>query len=186
MNTNKSKFKEWDSFFDFLKKRIKEPRKSPRFILYFVFIIVILGSMGVFYELYSISNGCNCFKHWESVKINMANIFLAYIAASSVELILLDGEETKFKEVNLKDVQMFGVSVLILGFILWLLSVLYQEELVSFLFSSVGLLLAYFLWWISNSEKPQLNQVSPSTALGNPNDEDSSVELSGSMDDFKS
>ncbi len=180
------KYSEWKNFFGFINKRIKDPFKSPRFILYFVFIIMVLGSMGIFYELYTIENGCLYFKHWGSVVINMANISLAYIAASSVELILLNEDETKFKEVNLKDVQMFGVSVLILGFILWILSVLYRDELVSFIFSGLGLFLAYFLWWISNSEKPQLNQVDPKTILGNINNEDVNNELEGTTDEFKS
>lgn len=186
MKTDMSKSTEWNNFYDFIKKRINEPLKSPRFIFYFIFIIVILGSMGVFYELYSISNGCPYSKHWDSVVINIANVFLAYIAASSVELILLNEEETRFKEVNLKDVQMFGVSVLILGFILWILSILYKDKYFSFIFSGFGLLLAYFLWWVSNSEKPQLNQTFPDKTLGISNIEGGSIKLDGSMDQFKS
>jgi len=79
--------KVWNTLGRFLKKRTLYPLSSPSFILYFVFIIIIVGSFGLFYDLKDSYFGYD----YEidpikarSIIMNMTNIGLSLAAASII------------------------------------------------------------------------------------------------------
>ena len=159
----KSNWKKWR---EFMVKRFITPWGFPGFVFYFILVILIVGSFGLFSEIiiglhknqWSIS----------SLIANASNTSIALIAASSVEFILIHKDSLDHPE-RKSDIQITGLSFLILGFLLWMLANYFICNVIGLIISLVGLILAYYFWWIANAGNNTLTTgASPLGQLGGP------------------
>lgn len=175
------KLTNWQILSRFIRNRFWEPFNHPTFLFYFLSIIFLVGSIGV---LTDIAQGFkNCYFNISQFTINASNIFITLIAASAVELILISEDDLDYPY-RKPDVQILGISFLIVGFLLWMLSVFFSDNLFGLFTSVTGLLLAYFFWWIANAgNRTLVPSDSPASPVGG--NKPVSSELEGDMDEFK-
>ncbi|WP_430933257.1 hypothetical protein [Saccharicrinis sp. 156] len=174
-----SDISKWKLLKQFIEYKIKEPWKHPSYVIYFFIVIVILGSIGFHYELFQ------CPIDIEGITINAANIFVALIASSTIELMLVRGKDEKFSPIR-TDIQVFAISILIIGFILWSIIINHKEEYLGLILSILGLLLAYFTWWISNADNQKIiGNVNADKTIGGNQGEIKKEVLKGDTDGFK-
>jgi hypothetical protein len=151
----------WGILKKFLKIRRKNPWKHPSFVIYFFSVIVIVGSIGFSSEI--IVGLKNCCFNISGLTTNAANIFIALIAASSVELILINEDEldTPYRK---NDIQVFGIASLVIGFLIWMLAMYFKEGYWGLGLSLLGLFFSFYFWWISNAGNKILTDSTPSGA----------------------
>lgn len=151
----------WRMLWDFVISRIKKPWKDPSFIIYFFVIIFFVGMLSVIYEIaLGIKHSCFDFK---SILLNMSNIAITLIAASSVELMLRDKNEIG-ENYRMKDIQVFILALMILGFVLWNTTIFFIDNIriISWFSSIISLFIGFLIWWISNSDNLRILGSSPS------------------------
>lgn len=170
----------WKLLRNFIKNRFCEPFKHPGFVLYFLGIVVLIGSIGVLSEII-ISIKSEIF-NLENITINLSNIFIALIASSSVELILIDDDDLYNNE-RKNDIRILAILFIIIGFTLWLLSVFFKEYKIGLISSIIGIFFSYFVWWISNAKSKKLIDVNPVSTLGGASSNDLN-ELQGDLSEF--
>lgn len=154
----------WKLLWIFLKKRFKEPLSQPSFVFYFIFIVLGIGSFGLFYDIVNLDYGCNLFSDGyriDTVLMNMTNIGLSLTSASVIELIFIsksnlkeEGDsENKFIFFHIKsDIRFLGISVLVLEFLLWILvNTIFKIFFLRIVLGTVSLILSYIIWWVSNA-----------------------------------
>lgn len=161
----KNKRRDWKLLGNFLYERFNEAWKAPSYVLYFFAVIVLVGTFGVITELFAIDFCLSCkFDHNKVTNscFNISSTGLSLVTASVIELIFISrkniGKESKNLNLNFnelenlkKGVRLFGLSALIISFILWILiNYLFEIDLLKIFSSTILLLFAYFVWWISN------------------------------------
>src|ERR1044071_9667693 len=87
-------------------RRLKKPLGYPSFVFYFLGIIVLVGSLGVWISIYKQS--------WEAVPRDLSTYLLAILSAASADLILSEGKK--------QSLQMFAILTLVIGGCLSILS----------------------------------------------------------------
>jgi hypothetical protein len=172
----------WDILKSFISERITEPIKHPSFVMYFFIIIVMVGSIGI-YDIIIMSIKNRDFDI-ESFVSNASNIFLALIAGSAVELILINEEDLKHPY-RKNDIRILGTVFLIIGFLFWMFSKSFIDQWFGLVASIIGLIFGFVVWWISNAGNPNLITPKDSTIPIGGSDA-SRQELPGSVDGFKS
>jgi hypothetical protein len=94
--------KTWKTLYQFLKKRTFYPFHSPGFIFYFIFIIVLVGSFGLFYDILKDSYwGCDYeidTNKLKSIVMSMTNIGLSLVAASTIDLLFVSKKKLAEEE----------------------------------------------------------------------------------------
>jgi hypothetical protein len=212
---NNTKKTQWSLLKDLLNDRTCQPVKNPKYVMYFVFIIVFVGSFGLFYDLMNINYCFSCDLDPEKVKafaFNITNISLSLVTASVIDLIFIsrknvdvdNQQKNEFKDAyeDLKgNVRFFGLSSLILSFVLWILvNNLLESNYAKIIFATISLLFSYWIWWISNVKNEILSKgvqriigtiggpiVTPNTPINKPFNTDlNDNELSGDIENFKS
>lgn len=177
----KTRITNWQILKLFLIDRIKKPIHHPSFVFYFITIIFLIGSIGFLYDIVTSFKSCE----FEIAKIstNASNIFISLIAASAVELILINESDLEHPY-RKNDVQIVGISFLIFGFLLWMLAISFKDNCFGLIVSIIGLLLSYLFWWISNSgNKILVPDDKPDIALGGGTGSDSGI--GGDVSGFK-
>ncbi|WHT39504.1 hypothetical protein QNH98_02035 [Myroides sp. mNGS23_01] len=240
----------WKTLLNFIKKRLRFPLGSPGFILYFIVVIMLVGSFGLVYDIATIKSiFCKSCDYDEiklnSIIMNLTTIGLSLVAASTIELLFIskqklneEGEdfdlfyfkkvekeinrkkvlnllikhyydikkvpnsclnkkeknkntnnidkkikklECKIEKVSLRisrleiirerikihknfnyrlecikrDISIFGLSALMIQFILWILaneSSIIKDPTIKLVLAILSLCLGYLIWWISNSK----------------------------------
>lgn len=175
------KLTNWKILGLFIKNRFMMPFNHPTFLFYFISIILLVGSIGVLTDLaYGIKY---CFFNVPQFTINASNIFITLMAASAVELILISKDDLDYPY-RKSDVQILGISFLIVGFLLWMLAVFFKDNWTGVVTSVIGLLMAYFFWWISNAgNKTLVPSDSPASPVGGNKPVNSQLE--GDTEGFK-
>jgi hypothetical protein len=146
-------FYSWFELVKILLKRFFAGLKNSNFVIYFVVIIVFIGGFGVFKDIYAIINcedGSELSRLYNELSKNLSTYFIALIAASTADLILnrLPNERESFI------LRMPAITGLVAGgFLLFLI----QLEVVNNTFKLAiwGTILAWIMWWISNSTDPK-------------------------------
>jgi hypothetical protein len=173
----KSSKSNWSIFWVFLWNRMKKPIDQPSYVFYFVFIILMIGSAGLISELSTstfVLNGELDEAKIASLVLNMSNISISLIAASVIEMILINEEDLIGKYNRKVDIQIFGVSSLILSFFLWIFANKFSDNVYGLVISIFGLLFSYLFWWIANAEnKVLLPDKDPIDTLGGKTGKDS-------------
>lgn len=172
----------WMILIEFLKERICKPIKQPGYVLYFFFIVLLVGSIGFFSEL--LKGIVDCSLDLSNLTIHSSSIFIALIAASSVELILVKDNELSYPN-RKSDVQLLGVTFLIFGFLLWILSNFLKNSIIGLILSVIGLIVSYILWWISSADNKKIAPIEKAeSTIGGP-EEIVNAELEGDTSEFK-
>lgn len=137
----------WSGFFEIIKSRMREPKQNPGFGLYFILIVVIVGGLGFWINVFNFD--------LSMLKKSLATYFIAILATSAVDISLHDFEKEKDYK---KAFQLSAYLVLTLGVI------------VVFFVESITLLIIYTLvswsvWWFANADNsiilgppPKLNK----------------------------
>ena len=156
----------------FLNNRFTKPWEAPSYVLYFFVVIVLVGTFGVLKDILQMHFCLCCTFDDEKVKsfsFNTSSTGLALITASVIELILISRKsiEKEVESFNLKyeelenlkkGIRIFGLSSLIISFILWILiNNIIEGNWVKIILSIILLLFSYFIWWISNVQNKVLS-----------------------------
>lgn len=175
-----NKKERWKELCNDIKEKIKSPLGYPEFIFYFFVVVVMTGLVGIFLTYYVENKLTNedishKFSHIH-LTLSIASYFIALVTASSVDLILSLKSEDNFTK---KPYIMIGICAIILGLCL-MGGVLLSDGIpvLEYIFAIVGLLISWFIWWLSNSENPNLT-INPIDAIPPP------VNLTGNEAKYK-
>lgn len=159
------KFRDWQIMVDFLTKRNNDPWRNPAYVFYFLIVIVLVGTFGVFKELMETNWCSNCVLDSQKVKsfcFNVSSTGLSLVTASVIELIFIsrrsvknESTEQKYDSQELESIKIsiriFGLCSLILTFVSWIIiNSIIENDILKIFFSVFVLLFSYFIWWISN------------------------------------
>lgn len=201
---------DWELMRSFLKERSLEPWKSPSYVFYFLIVIVLVGTFGVFKDLIEMEWHLSWSLDDEKVKnfsFNVTSIGLSLVTASVIDLIFITkktiknetNEDDYLKNESVKkSIRIFGLSSLIVIFVMWItINNFLHHNLIRIVLSVISLLFAYFIWWISNVRNKILqNRFNLYGPLGKQNTDDPADEgpdnqqetepsLSGDTSNFK-
>lgn len=178
---------DWKLMRNFLNKRSFEPWKSPSYVFYFLIVIVLVGTFGVLKDLIEMEWNWSWNLDNEKVKsftFNVTNIGLSLVTASVIDLIFItkktvknetnEDDDSKIESVK-KSIRIFGLSSLIVIFVVWIIvNNFLEQNLIKILLSIFSLLFSYFIWWISNVRNKILhNRFNVFSALGKESTNDS-------------
>ncbi|MFY7739225.1 MAG: hypothetical protein ACOVQC_01805 [Flavobacterium sp.] len=152
----------WNLLKEFLKERYNKPKEMPGYVLYFFFVIILVGSFGLFYDLFSANYGIKLEWDYERVKnivMNMCNVSLSLVTASIFDLIFISSKSLKRNDDDeyfypiKRDINIFGITCLIIVFILWIFAnTIFINIFIKLSIGILSLLFGYYVWWISNSK----------------------------------
>lgn len=148
----------WVNFLRELKKRTLQPLGQPTFIFYFVFVIVIVGGLGVFIKLPKAWGAQATPEGVLTVAQDLSTYLLATIAAAFVDLNFSESS----KQSSLK---MFALSIFILGGICAVYSNFSSNPTMASYSALFGTALALFLWWIANFDNSKLLEQAPAATV---------------------
>jgi hypothetical protein len=151
----KADYSLWEELSKDIATRLKKPLNYPAYILYFTFITALTGATGVFTTIYFELQKCQV-DHW-NVSFSMGTYFIALIASASADLILGDSTEKK-------EIKALGLCLILAGMsVFWLVSIV--KGPLSYLFASIGVVIALVTWWIANAYNSNLtNGLNPDNA----------------------
>ncbi|NGM67314.1 MULTISPECIES: hypothetical protein [Sphingobacterium] len=207
---NIEKTNNWKLMKSFLKKRRKDPWANPSYVLYFLIVIVLVGTFGVLKDIIEMQWCWFC--GFDDIKVknfsfNVTNISLSLVTASVIDLIFITkktvrGESAETDELRIesikKSIRIFGLGSLIVTFVIWIIvNNFIAENIIKIILSIICLLFSYFIWWISSVRNKILHdRFNPFNTLGkertnnsgpeNPNGgREEGATLSGNITDFK-
>lgn len=166
------RWKKWRFLRIILWGRLKSPIEHPEFILYFLFVVVVIGGNGIWYSLWSESHPSTSLNQAAMVgdrtpDINHRNVIsalvsyaLALMTAGSADLLL---SKTKYIR---GVIAMLGVSLLIVSVILFI-TALMSDTTYGYGFGISAVILSLITWWISNAEKPEFVEPEQNDGPGN-------------------
>lgn len=130
---------------------------------YFIYLIMILGTSGIWLPIFIDLLQKNEFK-CASVSLNMSTFFLIMLTSNSVDkgLRALNSNLNKLSNNDLLNV----VTIPILAFVLLLISVLtamHGFEIISLIISILGFIFSLTYWWKANKDNEALL---PTSAIG--------------------
>lgn len=141
----------WWELIRILSYRFFEGLKNRNFLIYFITIVVFVGSFGVLSGLSEIWGKENVSPEvYSEVAKSISTYFIAIIATSGADLIL-----NRFpNEIEARILRMPAITFLVIGgFLIFLIQMDITKY--SFKLSIIGTALAWFLWWITNSIDPK-------------------------------
>jgi hypothetical protein len=147
-----NRFKHWKTFFFELWNKMSQLWYHPRAVFYFIGVIVAVGGIGIWISIYNVcivKSGC---RDWVAVPQAMSIYFIAIIATSTSDLILSEKKTSSWP--------MFALLMLIIVMVFAFLC-FFTTTTMSFVFSIIGLALAWFSWFIANADNIKLLEPSP-------------------------
>lgn len=181
----------WKNFNDFfIIKRYNDPKESPAYVFYFWSVIVVLGSIGLWLELgpaVLTINPCKQFNEvtLKNIIINVSCVSLTLVASSVVELLFVK-KDLLDNGLRKEDIQSFGLSSLVVIFMLYLFSIL-NINIFGLLISAIALVYSWWFWWIANAKNQLLNpDDSPIDSIGGAlsKENDITTSLKGNLGGF--
>jgi hypothetical protein len=166
MTTATEQLNYWQEFWATLKERLCKPCKHPTFVMYFIGIIIVVGSLGLLEPIVS----CWVIGSLPSKDLPRALVsatytyFVAIAATAAVDFVLSYYQR--------KHLLMFFVLCSLAVLTCFLGAVIYgtflhRPDLAAFP-ALLGYLLALFLWWIGNAENAHLldTPIKPTSPIG--------------------
>lgn len=155
----------WQEFRAIIKERLCKPCQHPTFVMYFLGIIIIIGSLGLLEPIVSyLIIGSLPVEHVPRALVSAAyTYFVAITATAAVDFILSH---------NKKYLVMFFVLCSLVVFACFLSSVIFATILhrpySAIMPTCIGYIVALFLWWIGNAENAHLLEtpVKPTAPIG--------------------
>ena len=138
-----------DSFFQEMWKRFRAPWGITSFTLYFIFVIVIFGGVGIWLSLYQ-ENGIQM----RLVADNMMTYSIALSIPACITIILQYFPKAKNKvSLIVSILSLLLIDVAVIGFFLFFNSW-------KFIIAVISIVLAWFFWIIANSDNKYLDDKS--------------------------
>jgi uncharacterized membrane protein YfcA len=166
---------------EFLNDRFKAPLSSVSFVLYFIFVILLVGLAGSFLSSFDSIN-FNGSVNFKTVAMSLVGYGVVLLSSSSIELIFIrlnSDEKEKFRTIK-KAISMIGVVLIILSLFLSLLVYSLPNEILKFSISLILCFIALYFWWVTNSKTLiVLNDIPPAPTTSETTGGDENVELTG-------
>lgn len=133
----------------FFKNRIITPLDHPEFIIYFFFIIMGFGGIGIWFCIYDESSK-NVFSHLNVIS-NILSFSVAIVATGSIELMFVENKILKNP--------LLLISVIIISLsTLFYLVLINKDNPLNYFFAIPLALFSLFVWWIANAENSNLTK----------------------------
>lgn len=189
----------WMLILTFLKNRIVNPWSNPSYVMYFIIIIIFVNSIGIIKDLtgYKLCWDCQFdSKKVTSFTFNLTNIGLSLVTASVIDLMFISRKsikvETELQNYNSpqlesikKSIRIFGLSSLIIIFIVWILvNSFIEHSFLKIFFSTLALLFSFLVWWISNVRNKILStkkETVPLAPIGGSVNSDQTTDTDGNL-----
>lgn len=133
----------FDGFFTLVKERIISPHQDPGYWIYFVLIIIIIGGLGFWIDVFPFDK--------EGLAQSLNTYFIAILATSTVDISLKEFENNK---VYKKSFQLGSYFLLVIGLLVFSLS----ENLIC---KVIATLVSWLTWWIANSDNKAIRGEAP-------------------------
>ena len=133
----------WNETYLFFKDRMSGPFKSPAFVFYFIFVILIIGALGIhcawmFSEFPKSQE--------EHIISNMNCYFLTLVSTSALGLLLMNHETLA------KTIRMLYFGIIVISIIIFVFSTIQK----SYLLAIIGTILSLLIWWLANAENKDI------------------------------
>lgn len=134
----------WSDLGKYIKEKLVKPWQSPSFVLYFIFIVLIVGALGIHLAYFS-----SKFPDTKDGNIisNMNCYFLTLVSTSALALLLMNHGNLS------KALSVISFGIITISILLFVLSTKYE----SYLISCVGIVLSIITWWIANADNHDLH-----------------------------
>lgn len=153
----------WQEFAATLWSRFSEPAGHPRFVFYFLGIIVFGGALGIIIPFVRITIAeVTSEAEWQSVLHSVSTYVLAILAAALADAIVSDTIKANLR------LFVFVLTGLVAG---TAILVLFLDSIeTATWFALTAAVFALGLWWISNADNAKLLEPTPAAdaALGGP------------------
>lgn len=137
---------------EFLILRFKEPSGSVGFWLYFIFIVIIVGSVGSLLSSFPLE--VNSYETIKSVSLSIIGYAVVLLCSSSVDLIFLrlkGKDEKRFLPVE-GSLKMVGVILIGFSIVAVLTPLVFNSIIYNIILALFSVPLGLILWWITNSK----------------------------------
>jgi hypothetical protein len=151
--SEKDFWKHWKIFGSDILQRLKQPFAHPPFVLYFLVVIVGVGGIGVWIEIYKTFTK-RTDESIISVPRSLSTYLLAILATAAADLIL-SILETK------RSMLMLALSSLIAGIVLAVIGLTITTLMWASSCAVLGTILALLLWLLANADNAKLFESSP-------------------------
>lgn len=163
----------WRGLSEILWQRFISPFSDPVYCLYFLSVIVVIGSLGVWIQF---TTGLK-----DQIIISASTYFIAILATSTVTVIIKDFDESVRRYRNALVLTSLFVFILgIAGFI-----IIYTSPSICLksVLSTVGVFLSLVTWWVANADNSEIRKGSPPNTKEVTDEEEP---ISGTLDGYTS
>lgn len=154
---SKIRMRHWVTLGRELALRTKEPIEHPTFIFYFVAIVIGVGGIGTWVELFRLAGPLETPNPHDGLVTSLITFFFALVGTSCTQLIIEESEN--------KSLRALGQFVLVLAFIS--AAVLTALGMASGQAGirpwAIASFLALVVWWIANAKSPGLRDTDAPT-----------------------
>lgn len=172
-----SKWENWKDLREEIQDRIDKPKRHPTFVMYFIFVLILGGGLGVWLPplVTALGGQRPGSDPWLSVAVNLATYLIAILSSGLADTLL--------SEVS-RAVRMVAFSLSIIGVVLAVLVFFTPYVSSAFLLSIPGAMLSLLLWWLANAHDDKLREkeVAVNAPVGN---EVTKVTLPGTVANYE-
>jgi hypothetical protein len=165
----------WTLYYSALILRLSEFVKNPVIVLYFLAIVVVVGSFGIWYNLFNYPKHFTCFLV-EATTISNLSVYSISILTGAMANFMLDRRERG------RGLKIFAFSLFIFG----LLSSTVSLTTSGWLLAYAGVFFTYLLWILvyvdDNVIGNNIPNVNPNDPVGG--DNPAGVDLPGNVDGY--
>ncbi len=170
---SKIRMRHWVALGKELSIRAVEPFEYPTFIFFFIAIVIGVGGIGTWVELYRLAKPPEVPDSHDGLATSLITFFFALVGTSCTQLIIEESES--------KALRALGQLVLVLAFVgaAALAAVGMISGQAGVLPWTIASLFALLVWWIANAKNPGLRD--PDTPTGG----SVSKKLPGNLSEYK-
>lgn len=166
-------YQNWKQNYSYFITRFKGFFENPVIVIYFICIVVFVGSFGVWYSYFDNNNCFTSFLVDKGTLTNLSTYVISILAATMAHFLLN-------KKQRGNGFKIFSFSLFLLGFISAVISLVKFN----FIFGYFGLFLTYLLWIIVFADDETLSLEYGSNPVGG--DRPELQTIPGSINNFKS
>lgn len=165
----------WKHYAKALRIRLQEFGRNPVIVLYFLAIVVVVGSFGIWYNLFGYTKHFACFLI-EDTTISNLSVYSISILTGAMANFMLDKRERG------RGLKIFVFSLFIFG----LLSSTVSLTTSGWLMAYAGVFFTYFLWILVYVDDSIIGNDIPNVNPNNPvgGDNPAGVDLPGTVDGY--
>lgn len=172
-NEQKIRMRHWSALWRELQLRAIEPFESPTFVLFFIAIVIGVGGIGTWFELFRLAKPQETPDPLDGLVTSLITFFFALVGTSCTQLIIEESES--------KALRALGQFVLILAFVgaAVLVAVGMASGQAGIWPWTVASIFALIVWWMANAKSTGLRD--PDAPTGGA----VTKKLPGNLSDYK-